>query len=236
MKRILILAFLFLSLSGFSQNFFWSHTNENVCYGYLYNWFTLDELGGDTIANEGWHVLANSDWNTMVSYVTATGGNKLKVEGTIFWATDLGTNEYLFNARGTGDRNTSGTFEQLKLFCRWWSADESSATGGIIYQVIHSSNVFGTPGSFDKNYGRPVRLVKDATILSHGETGTYTGNDGKIYGTICIGTQELLASDLEETLYIDLSIIPNVTDDIDWSNLITGAWCTYNNSEIYKCK
>ena len=75
----------------------------------------------------------------------------------------------------------------------------------------------------------PAELVKNSTTLSPGETGTYTGNDGKTYDTICIGTQEWMSEDLRETKYRGLSSIPNVTDNTAWFNLSTGAYCIYNN-------
>jgi hypothetical protein len=53
-------------------------------------------------------------------------------------------------------------------------------------------------------------LLKDSTTLSHGQTGTYIGNDGKVYNTICIGTQEWLSQDLQETKYRNGSIIPEL--------------------------
>ena len=74
-----------------------------------------------------------------------------------------------------------------------------------------------------------IRLIKDSTTLTHGQTGTYTGNDGKVYRTICIGTQEWLADNLCETLYRDGSPIPEVTDNATWAALTTGALCAYNN-------
>ena len=73
--------------------------------------------------------------------------------------------------------------------------------------------------------------MKDTTTLTHGQTGTYTGNDGKVYRTICIGAQEWLADNLLETLYRDLSAIPEVTSDATWIGLTTGARCSYNNDE-----
>jgi hypothetical protein len=75
-------------------------------------------------------------------------------------------------------------------------------------------------------------LVRNTTLLSPGQTGTYTGNDGKTYNTICIGTQEWMSEDLTETKYRNLSNIPNVTNYEDWKGLTTGAYCIYNNDPL----
>ena len=88
----------------------------------------------------------------------------------------------------------------------------------------------GTP-EIETAFGMSVRPVKDSTILTHGQSGTYVGNDGKVYRTICIGTQEWLADNLCETLYRDGSPIPEVTDAATWAALTTGARCSYDNDE-----
>jgi len=77
--------------------------------------------------------------------------------------------------------------------------------------------------------GLALRPLKDSTTLTHGQTGIYTGNDGKVYRTICIGTQEWLACNLAETKYRNLDDIPEVTDNDDWVALTTGALCAYDN-------
>jgi len=70
----------------------------------------------------------------------------------------------------------------------------------------------------------------DSTTLTDGQTGTYTGNDGKIYPTVCIGTQEWVACNIAETKYRDGSNIPEVTDNATWAALTTGALCAYENN------
>jgi uncharacterized protein (TIGR02145 family) len=61
--------------------------------------------------------------------------------------------------------------------------------------------------------------------------GTLTDQDGNIYRTITIGTQTWMAENLRTTKYRDGTAIPNVTDNTAWSNLSTGAYCNYNNTE-----
>ena len=98
-----------------------------------------------------------------------------------------------------------------------------------IFQLIYNASTGLTTGGQDKKYGSPIRLIKISTTLSDGEEGIYTGNDGKIYRTICIGTQEWLADNLAETKYRNGDTIPEVTDNSAWAALTTGAMCVYNN-------
>lgn len=61
------------------------------------------------------------------------------------------------------------------------------------------------------------------------ETGTMTDIDGNIYTTVKIGNQWWMAENLKVTRYRNGDIIPEVTDSMDWVNLNTGAYCTYEN-------
>ena len=64
-----------------------------------------------------------------------------------------------------------------------------------------------------------------------GETGSgiVKDIDGNIYNTVTIGTQVWMVENLKTTKYRDGSPIPNVTDNTQWINLKTGAYCNYNN-------
>ena len=72
-------------------------------------------------------------------------------------------------------------------------------------------------------------LIKDSNTLTDGEGGSYTRNDGKVYRTICIGTQEWLADNLAETKFRNGDDIPEVTDNGAWAALETAGMCAYDN-------
>jgi len=59
--------------------------------------------------------------------------------------------------------------------------------------------------------------------------GTLTDIEGNTYKTIQIGTQTWMAENLRVGKYRDGTLIPNVTDNIQWANNTAGAWCYYNN-------
>jgi uncharacterized protein (TIGR02145 family) len=65
--------------------------------------------------------------------------------------------------------------------------------------------------------------------------GTMTDQQGNVYKTIVIGTQEWMAENLKTTIYRNGDAIANVTDNSQWYNSTTGKWCYYNNNSQYDC-
>lgn len=207
---------------------------ESIKYGALYNWYAATDERN--ICAEGWHIGTNTEWNTLLAYLGASAGGKLKEAGVIYWNNPNAgaTNEVWFNGRGSGYRGVSdglAFYSDIRNMLLTWSADEVDTD--VAYAVSLGNYLYDTAIlTTDYKYiGYSVRPIKNSTTLSHGETGTYTGNDGKIYRTICIGTQEILADNLAETKYRDGSDIPIVTDNAAWAALTTGAMCAYDNDE-----
>ena len=60
-----------------------------------------------------------------------------------------------------------------------------------------------------------------------------TDVEGSQYATVIIGSQEWMAENLKTTKYSNGEIIPNVTDDVQWSNLSTNAWAYFDNNSLY---
>jgi len=220
---------------------------ENISYGLLYNWYAATDARN--IANTGWHVPTDVEFDTLISTVDPSAelysniaGGILKELGFVYWNTPNtgASNSSGFNARGAGMRSCGTVilgeeFTQIKeVLSLWTSTDngiilgyDSAASPVILYNNDYM--IEASMSSMPKLFGLPIRLIKDSTSLTHGQTGTYVGNDGKVYRTICIGTQEWMADNLCETLYRKGDPIPEVTDNATWAALITGALCAYNN-------
>jgi len=73
-----------------------------------------------------------------------------------------------------------------------------------------------------------IKIIADDHNLS---SGTVTDIDGNIYQTIKIGHQWWMAENLKVSRYQNRDTIPNVTNDTEWFNLTSGAWCNYENDE-----
>ena len=69
-------------------------------------------------------------------------------------------------------------------------------------------------------------------VLSYGSMSDQQGN---VYKTIVIGSQEWMAENLKTTIYRNGDEISNVTDGAQWIGLTAGAWCSYNNDSQYDC-
>ena len=209
-----------------------------IQYGYLYNWYAADD--SRNIANTGWSVPTIDNQKTLSDFLggNTVAGGKMKETGDTYWLTpNLGaTNTSGFNGRGGGTRIAeTGVFDRTKDFMQYWAQGFNTA-GGYISVLKHDFATYtaynGTTWySYAKATGGAIRLVKDTTTLTDGQTGTYTGNDGKVYRTICIGTQEWLADNLKETKYRNSDAIPEVIPNATWAGLSTGARCSYGNAE-----
>jgi uncharacterized protein (TIGR02145 family) len=225
---------------------------EDIKYGLLYNFYTISDVRN--ICNTDWHVPTFEDFKTLILYIDPAAeitvipgvaqyvdsyiaGGILKETGVVYWEAPNvdASNSVGFNGRGAGWREYEdpALFIDLGALTDVWCSDVVDGYGHMSFYNSDATLVVQLYElalySYGKNYGMSVRPLRDSTTLSNGETGIYIGNDGKVYRTICIGTQEWLADNLVETLYRDLTAIPEVTDGAAWDALVTGALCAYDN-------
>jgi uncharacterized protein (TIGR02145 family) len=206
---------------------------ECIERGLLYNGYNLTGIS----SSDDWIVPSGTEVQTLVDYLggLSVAGGKLKETGYTYWnfANTGATNEVGFNGRSGGVRMTSGGFAGIGTNAEFMVM--STGYGKVVLTSNSAAISYQTSG-VDRRYGRTIRLVRTSTLLNHGETGVYVGNDGTIYATICIGTQEWMSENLAETQKRDNSPILYIADDTDWGTAAiasVGALCAYNNDFAY---
>lgn len=207
-------------------------------YGALYNWYAATDARN--IASAGWHISSFAEWTTLQNYNGGyLYGGSLKETGIVHWATPNtdATNVDKFNGRGSGIRLETGIFGNIKHNVYYWAATQYNSGNAYAAWQQYQSGIFGIAYVQNKKRGHSLRIIKDSTTLTHGQTGTYTGNDGKVYRTICIGTQEWLADNLCETRFRNGDIIPwhgatpaSYFTNAEWAALTTAGVCAYDNT------
>jgi uncharacterized protein (TIGR02145 family) len=202
-------------------------------YGYLYNWYAATDV--KNIAPAGWHVPTQSEVLVLQTLISeSVGGGKLKETGTTHWdyPNTGATNERGFNGRGAGYRDDYGVFININKQMRFWNTESIYSTGGEAYIIFNDDDFhFTVGGGYYKLAGESIRLLRDSTSLTNGQTSTMTDNDGNVLPTICIGTQEWTSCNLFSTKYRNGESITKVTDGTTWAGLTSGAYCAYNNDD-----
>lgn len=67
-------------------------------------------------------------------------------------------------------------------------------------------------------------------------SGTLTDSEGNTYALVKIGNQWWMAENLRVTKYNDGEAISNVTNNTEWKNCTTGAYCNINNNPANAAK
>jgi uncharacterized protein (TIGR02145 family) len=197
----------------------------------LYNFYAITGSTTQSLTSSSdWEVPSKTDFDNLLVSVSSDSRALRLVDTSTYWnaSNTNATNSSGFGGIGDGVRNSTGFINQ-KVISLYKSRTPLSSTQDYHLALLSGELIATVSFGSVKENGGPVRLVKNTTTLTPGQTGTYTGNDGKTYNTICIGTQEWMSEDLRETKYRGLSVIPNVTAQSTWNGLTTGAYCIYNN-------
>jgi uncharacterized protein (TIGR02145 family) len=113
----------------------------------------------------------------------------------------------------------------------------ANGNGSLTYTITGTPATSGI-ASFALNIGgNTCSLTRTVNSLpTSGYGPNISDNDGNTYKTVYIGTQQWMAENLKTAKYNDGAGIPNVTDNTQWQNNITGAWSYYNNDAANNAK
>ncbi len=81
--------------------------------------------------------------------------------------------------------------------------------------------------------GSDTESKESYITVSSGSNNTVTDIDGNVYNIVNIDKQTWMVENLKTTSYNDGTAIPEVSDDNNWGNLETGAYCWYDNDVTY---
>ena len=116
--------------------------------------------------------------------------------------------------------STSGGLLIPRLTETQRDAISSPATGLMIYQIDQVAGFYFFNGSVWAKIGGAE------------EQDTLTDQDGNSYETSPTGPMVWMAENANISTYRDGTPIPEVTDNTEWFNLTTGAWCYFNNDPV----
>jgi len=213
-------------------------------YGGLYSWYVVDyDVDGETIAPDGWSVPGYMDWWNLMKAIDPDGtmsvndaGGKIKAIGTDFWKyPNTGAdNSTGFNAKGSGVRDSTGLFSSIRREAWFISRDGITPPydfgyygGGILTSSDAKFNAIAS--IFAKTPGQTIRLVRNSTTLSIGQTGSMTDYDNNKYPTICMPDgKEWMAEHLAVTHYNRGTPIPLHQRMYEWIEGVgTAQMCFY---------
>lgn len=135
-------------------------------YGYIYNWYAIDNSKGHNIAPDGWHVPTKQEWEKLILYLGGVdqAAGKLKEAGLSHW---LIINEGADNSSGfTGlpgglRSGYDGLFEDINKIGYYWTSTQASNADAYNLYLTYNINFMGN--DFDKKtFGMSVRLIKNA--------------------------------------------------------------------------
>ena len=188
-------------------------------YGLLYNWYAAADERNIT-SSADWVVPSKTQIQTMVTYLGVGAGTKLKVGGSSG-----------FNAKSSGQRVPAFQQKGNQEFMT-----SSTALYALVRTILNiytaNTEVILSDGNNYKYEGTSVRLLYTGV----GTPTSYTGNDGKIYRAVTIGTQTWLADNLCETKFRNGDVIPwhganpaSYFTNEEWAALTTAGCCAYDN-------
>ena len=151
-------------------------SSTSINYGYLYNWWAATD--SKNIAASGWHLPTLNDWHILLLYVDSSStqtycptGGKLKENDFEHWSSPNSgaTNEFHFNALGTGYRTNSGGFANLTQGTTYVVIDDgpfsdySMCGVQLTYTLSQANSSQITPSisgvTSHHREGNPIRLI-----------------------------------------------------------------------------
>lgn len=176
-------------------------------------------------------------------YVTKTATKTVYVETH---STTTNENGLLTIGIGTGTI-VSGVFADIDWALRtFYLKTEIDPLGKTSYTIISNTQILSVPYALHAKTATNAKTAETATLATSALSTASINIGGKdlhldlcidadnnIYKTVKIGNQIWMAENLRTTKYRNGDNIQKVPVNATWEALTTGAWCDYNNKEVY---
>jgi uncharacterized protein (TIGR02145 family) len=151
--------------------------------------------------------------------ISSNGGSSISSKGVV-WSTNSGpsiSNNLGITNEGSGISSYTSYISGLL-----------PNTG--YYLRAYATNAVGT------SYGNEIYFITNNVVGSiFTNPGLGVNFDGYQYPSVVLGNgQEWITENLRTSKYANGDSIPNVSDNVEWSNLTSGAWSYYNNNSQYE--
>lgn len=112
--------------------------------------------------------------------------------------------------------------------------DTEYSTKNIAYHQYSEEGIKTVKLEVKDSGGLTDSMTKQLTVNDEPVTDTtVTDIDGNIYKIVKIGDQWWMAENLKVTHYRNGDTIPKITDNAEWENASSGAYCSYGNNDKY---
>jgi uncharacterized protein (TIGR02145 family) len=174
--------------------------------------------------------------NGLVSIEIGSGTSPVGAIGSINW----GNGTYFLKTETDPTNGTNysieGTSQLLSVPYALQANCVSSSLSGDTLTV--GCKQYLIPGIVDLNETTGITSHSCGATNVHNSSIAYAtmkDQEGNIYRTVKIGAQTWMAENLKTTKYRNGVSIPNITDNTQWQNNTTGAYCNYSNNASNDC-
>jgi len=108
----------------------------------------------------------------------------------------------------------------------------SSFIAGLQPLTTYYVSAFAT-NSFGTSYGKQLTFMTSENNFNCDDINTQVIDiDGNIYNVIRIGNLCWTSENIKTSRYANGNLIPNISNNEEWVNLNSAAWCNYENNNI----
>ncbi len=152
-----------------------------------------------------------------ITDITAITGNTATVSGSVVDEGDSAVTVYgACWSTSASPTITSDTTAQTPVGLAFTALLHDLDPGTVYHVRLYAINDLGTA------YSNEVTFTTSTF-------GSVTDIDGNVYRTVRIGTQIWMADNLKTSRLNNAGFMPNKTDNSQWANMTTAAYCYHNN-------